>query len=332
MQLNELIEKEGLENLSQKTNISTDNLKHLENGNFEKLNRVKSLGFVNIIERDYDVELSELRDQIKEYFDDHHSAKDDEVVMLSPDRVEESGSGIFKWLMILGLLYGLWYLYSNGKFDTIFAKGEMKETVLEDHQALESNSTQAEANSVVVDSTSKKDTVTIDTSKKESVIAPQKIVEASPTIESVDLNEPSTTVIEEKTEVKKKTIVEATATTQTMENPETTASVEADDEEKAQIIYNVTVNPTRGMLWYGFINIDTKEKKEFMTKESTPFELHNGKWILVTGHGFLEIVSDLSTVKVTKKVRNKHYFYVDSSEVREIDRKEFRSLNGGRGW
>ncbi len=327
MQLNELIAKEGLEGLSQKTNISIENLKNLENGVFEKLNRVKALGFVNIIERDYDLELAELRTAIKEYFEDHHSAKDDEVVMLSPDRVEESDSGLFKWLAIAGLLYGAWYLYSNGKVDTLFSEGEKKEVVLEDQQALESNSTQAQANSVVVNSTDA--VIRIDTDKKEMNNRPQKIIETSSAIESVEVKNPSSSISNEKNNAKQskeEPIVEVQSSTEskTSESPV--------EEKSVQPIYNITVNPTRGMLWYGFINIDTKEKKEFMTKDSTPFELHDGKWILVTGHGYLEIVSDISTVKVTKNVRKKHYFYVDGSEVREIDRKEFRSLNGGRGW
>ncbi|NOZ91242.1 MAG: hypothetical protein GXO60_08175, partial [Epsilonproteobacteria bacterium] len=50
MQLNELIEKEGLEAVSEKTNISLDNLNRLLNEDFEGLNRVKALGFLSILQ------------------------------------------------------------------------------------------------------------------------------------------------------------------------------------------------------------------------------------------------------------------------------------------
>jgi len=92
----------------------------------------------------------------------------------------------------------------------------------------------------------------------------------------------------------------------------------------------ITINPTRGMLWYGFINIDTKVKKEFMKKVSTPFELQSGRWLLVTGHGFVDIVSDFQTVEVADS--KKHYFYIDSNEIRELNKQEFREMNGRRGW
>ncbi|HIP41953.1 MAG TPA: hypothetical protein EYG90_05545 [Campylobacterales bacterium] len=67
-----------------------------------------------------------------------------------------------------------------------------------------------------------------------------------------------------------------------------------------------------------------------MNKKSTPFELDGNRWILVTGHGYVDIVSDAKTINISD--RKKHYFYLDSTEIREIDRKEFRSLNKGRGW
>jgi len=50
----------------------------------------------------------------------------------------------------------------------------------------------------------------------------------------------------------------------------------------------------------------------------------------VTGHGYLDIVSDSQTLEIADN--KKHYFYIDSSEMREISRQEFRELNGRRGW
>jgi len=84
------------------------------------------------------------------------------------------------------------------------------------------------------------------------------------------------------------------------------------------------------MLWYGFINIKTGKKKEFMKDKSTPFDLKGGKWILTTGHGFLDVVSEVKTLSIADEKR--HYFYIDSKDIKEISRKEFRRLNHGRMW
>ncbi len=51
MDLNELIEKEGLESVSEKTNISIFNLNKLANEDFLELNRVKALGLLTYIKK-----------------------------------------------------------------------------------------------------------------------------------------------------------------------------------------------------------------------------------------------------------------------------------------
>jgi len=67
-----------------------------------------------------------------------------------------------------------------------------------------------------------------------------------------------------------------------------------------------------------------------MRKSSTPFDLKGGRWLLTTGHGYLDIVSDLKTIELADKDR--HYFYIDSKEIKEISRREFKRLNHGRIW
>ena len=95
-------------------------------------------------------------------------------------------------------------------------------------------------------------------------------------------------------------------------------------------ISTITINPTRGTLWFGFINLDTKKKREFMKKTSTPFDIKGGRWLLVTGHGYVDIVSDVSTIELADS--KKHYFYIDSNEIKTLTKKEFRKMNGRRGW
>jgi len=326
MQLSEIIEKNGVMNISQRTNISIDNLEKLNKGEFEKLNRVKSLGFLKILEREYEADVEELRTTIKEYFKAHHTVHDDEVVMLTKSQEADvsSSSGFFKWLIIFGILYGLWSLYSHGKLDSFFSV-ESKINILDDTTALESSVSDADAKKVVLSESNdsqKKIEVKIETDK----IVPEKALE---TTESNKIGEIGSVVnqnISQTIESVQPILVNGDENSTLID----TAEKRVDEEDQAQIIYNLTVNPTKGMLWYGFINLDTKERREFMNKKSTPFELDGNRWILVTGHGYVDIVSDAKTINISD--RKKHYFYLDSTEIREIDRKEFRSLNNGKGW
>ncbi len=63
MDLNELIEKEGLESVSEKTNISIFNLNKLANEDFLELNRVKALGFLHILKREYEIDTTKPRNR-----------------------------------------------------------------------------------------------------------------------------------------------------------------------------------------------------------------------------------------------------------------------------
>jgi len=317
MTLNELIERDGIESVSQLTNVSVENLKRLIEGDFIKLNRVRALGFINILKRDYeDLDLDDLTFQIKDYFEENQLEMGNEVVVLSKDSRDNNGFGFFNWLLILGLLYAFWYFYNDGLFDKSLTNSSNKEVSLNDAEALKSDVSDEEAKKVIVNGGTKKEENSL-VKKISNAEVDLNNTEVMPTSKVVKLEEVQ---IDIPKEVVAPSVVEEV--NQTL--------VKEEEEKPVELIYNLTINPTRGMLWYGFINIDTKERREFMNKVSTPFELNGGRWILVTGHGFVDIVSDLKTLEIAD--RKKHYFYIDSTDIREITRREFREMNGRRGW
>jgi len=330
MQLNELIDKEGIEAVSQKTNISVENLSSLYEQEFEKLNRVKALGFLKILEREYDkIEIEGLRESIKEYYDAHKEPKDDEVVMVSQAMKESQGGfGFIKWLIMLGILYGVYYFYTIGALGN-FSSSEKNINQLSDQKALQSSVSKDVAKNIQVkEDEANGKIVEIETKATDVKQAEEPLEESTEKIVLTDTNATVESIGENNTTTAQ--VASGDESIQDVKNNEVDKTVENREDNTTVVIENLTINPTRGMLWYGFINIDTKQRREFMNKVSTPFEVNGGRWILVTGHGYVDIVSEAKTIEIADKV--KHYFYIDSNEIREIDRKEFRELNGGRGW
>ncbi len=337
MKLNELIEIEGLESVSEKTNISIYNLNSLVNRDFKELNRVKALGFVHILKREYDADTDELESAIRSYFKDN-TPIDDEPVLVKPDKLKQN-TGFSKWIILAILLGGLWYVYHSGRLDEfINSNSKMSDNLLNDNEILNNQNNISEdkiKESVVI----KKDKNITKVEIKTPIVTINKNtpLDSNDTNSSLDKNGTKKIVAEipkpkkdgkdgnrDKNQTAKTIVVNSEAGVEepTVNTPE--------PDNNATEITNVTINPTRGMLWYGFINIETRKHKEFMKKESTPFDLKGGKWLLTTGHGYLDIVSDIKTVEVAD--RKRHYFYIDSKEIREITRKEFRKLNHGRIW
>jgi len=349
MQFNELLDKDGVEKISDQTNISISNLEFLGAEDFENLSRVKALGFLLILEREYrDIDVLDLRERVKSYFEEHKPL-DENVVMISKDRINEGNFSLFKWFIVVALLLGGYYLYTQGKLESLVENIEDKKDFFDDNKALESNVTEEEARNVSVDSnkdnpiaiatpvapTQKKISLNGEPSKTDLISTARDTNQSEKSLESLvsqALSTPNVIVTEAEQSAESvvqevvqdaKTIVTQTVESVVKENdqPETTT---------VSVISTITVNPTRGTLWFGFINIDTKKRREFMKNSSTPFDIKDGRWLLVTGHGYVDIVSDLKTIELAD--RRKHYFYIDSTEIRTLTKKEFRSMNGRRGW
>jgi len=333
MQLSEMIDKSGVEQVSSITNISIDNLNNLAEENFEKLTRVKSLGFLLILEREYkdDIDVADLRERVKEYFEEHKPA-DENVVMVSKDSVDGTGGiSFFKWFVVLALLIGGWFLFTQGKLDSVIQNMEHKKDFFDDKKALDSNVSESEARNVVIKADND-EPVTIampvvpvekkitligeegknDTNSSNSALKSDRNGSLSSTESIVQ------EVVNGADKVVAKTVNEVVS--------------EANDSSSAPVpaISTITINPTRGTLWFGFINIDTKKRREFMKKSSTPFDIKGGRWLLVTGHGYVDIVSDIKSIELAD--RKKHFFYIDSKEIKTLTKKEFRAMNGRRGW
>ncbi len=328
MVFNELIEQEGIENVVSKTNISSENLNRLLHEEFDQLNRVKALGFLLIFEREYkDIDVSELRQKVKLYYEDN-TLIDDKVVMVPASSTTGGGGGFsfFKLFIITTILIGAYYLYTQNKLEPIVGQVKEKKDFFDDNKALESNATEAEAQKVVVGKP-----------EAESI---QIHTTISPTTESEQLNKDNSgndkaTVVKTTTTEANKSIAsvvqEVSEDFLAHEADKTTQEIQESTESVTEIpISTVTIHPTRGMLWFGFINLNTKKRREFMKKVSIPFTIGDARWLLVTGHGYVEVISEAKTVENADN--KKHYFLIDSTDIKEISKREFRRLNGHRGW
>jgi len=349
MQFNELLDKDGVERISNQTNISISNLEFLGEEDFENLSRVKALGFLLILEREYkEIDVVDLRERVKSYFEEHKPA-DENVVMISKDRINEGNFSLFKWFIVVALLGGGYYLYTQGKLGSLVENVEDKKDFFDDNKALESNVTDEQAKNVSVNSSkdnpiaiatpvaptqkkislngepSKTDLISTARDTNQSEIAMESVVSkalSTPNVVVTEAQQSAESVVQEVVK-DAKTIV--TKTVESVVNESIEPEIIT-----VSAISTITINPTRGTLWFGFINIDTKKRREFMKNSSTPFDIKEGRWLLVTGHGYVDIVSDLETIELAD--RNKHYFYIDSTEIRTISKKEFRRMNGRRGW
>ena len=112
MQLNDILQEHTVKSISERTNISEENLEALFGKEFELLKRVKALGFISIIEREYGADLSALKKEALGYYDAHR--EEESVVLDAP--VIEKKKGKSKLLIVFVLLLlgaASWYFITQ---------------------------------------------------------------------------------------------------------------------------------------------------------------------------------------------------------------------------
>ncbi len=112
MQLNEILEENTIKGISQKTKISEDNLENLLAANFDALKKIKTLGFISIIEREYKADLNALREEALEFYAQH--GEDNGFTVVIPVEEEKKGkSKLFLFVVLALLAYASWYFFTQ---------------------------------------------------------------------------------------------------------------------------------------------------------------------------------------------------------------------------
>ena len=138
MQLNEILEENTIKGISQKTKISEDNLENLLAANFDALKKIKTLGFISILEREYKADLSTLREEALAYYSEH--IEDQAFSVGEPMEEDKKGKSKLFLVVVLALLaYASWYFFTQ--FDKKHLSGLIP---FMDEKMIETNETEKE--------------------------------------------------------------------------------------------------------------------------------------------------------------------------------------------
>lgn len=131
MQLNEILEENSIKAISQKTKISEENLQKILNANFDTLKKIRTLGFISIVEREYKADLSALRQEALEYYRQHEEHSGFSAAL---SVVEEKKNKSLPFILIVLAILG----YASWYFFTQFDKKHLSEMIpFSDSQQIE---------------------------------------------------------------------------------------------------------------------------------------------------------------------------------------------------
>ncbi|MDR1285531.1 MAG: hypothetical protein LBJ88_04940 [Campylobacteraceae bacterium] len=112
------LEDIGLREVSRKTYIEFNYLKLMADKEFSKLERIKTLGFIKIIQREYDIDMDDWIKEFEEYFQENNQNKPKEKKpddILKPHKNVSFSKKAYIFLAVLFLILFMIFAYSFTK-------------------------------------------------------------------------------------------------------------------------------------------------------------------------------------------------------------------------
>ncbi len=267
MNVNEFFEQYSIEEINKKTRISPISLRFIKNKEFEKIPRVKFLGFVSIIEKEFHIDLSEL---IEEYNKATYFIKEnnDTVKLKEPKKHNTFILLILTLILFLLGTYLLYNQYNTPKKDII---NKTNQTITTPYQIDQTKYSVSETQPQ-----NKKDQYASDMNTSQKIIPTEEI-----NYSTSNPTQPQNNKIQYASDIN--TSPKGDFSKQTTSYPKT-----------------VIIIP-KEKVWFKAVNIDTNKTEEYLTTHTKT--LIGTNWYIKFGHGNITVnYGDKTLTPETKKI------------------------------
>jgi len=315
MTLNEILEEQSVKAISKKTNISEENIECIMAEDFSSLAKAKALGFISILERDYNADLKILKEKALSYYEEH---ADEESINIALPRIEEK-RGRSKWFsfLMLGLLaYASWYFFTQ--FDK-----KMLGTILPFSEDK-------------VETTASKDVETpIEAVKEEKVQQSTSETEESLSITNAltstqtDATGAQTDIIVANIDPNESVRVSEAVPQEINKNTHSLLELTVDEEVVSKEVETIVLMP-ESRLWFGIIDISTKKRDHFSISSKYEIDVKEKSWLVATSSAPFSFINQEETQEFNDA--KEHYFKVSKAGVESLSKSEYVSRGGYRKW
>ena len=92
----------------------------------------------------------------------------------------------------------------------------------------------------------------------------------------------------------------------------------------------VVILKPRKKAWLGIVNLTNMKRRVATSRATQTFDTNKGKWIVATGHGYIDYDEGLAKKKLNDG--KKHFLLIEKGNVKEISHEEFQRLNKSKVW
>ncbi len=316
------LQKIGIDKVSAKTRITQDKLQNIIDFKYDAFDKTRARGFVQIIEREFGIDLSEWFAA----YNDYHSAPTEQTeeisesaveiarqinIPIESDKKDKSYIVLIVLLIVLVVLFMSFFIYNNFLSPSTSAKSTSQSTLtpLQEIQQNKNDLAREEAQNVVDLSA---DSANPSENSADSNQNAQDLAKADSNAENVaNLSTDS---------------ANPSANQSTMNpnaNPSTSQTIATQTEE-------LIITPNEP-LWVGIIDLKSRRKKQLSIDARHSITLDGDK-IIRTGHSYFSVSSGTNFAKQYIGGDNKYFLYKMEGGLSEISKAEFLELNKGEEW
>lgn len=293
------LEKIGLQEVCKRTHIEVKQLEYMINNQYDKLNKINTLGFVKILSREYKLDFTDWLEGFYNYWADYKveekNKKDKIFIRANSDRNYKKLAWLFLLLMFISGVFALFSIFKiNIDLSSLLDKAKF-ETQVAGYQSAP---------------------VIQEAAKSLGVKVEERIVETNSsnvTVEAVivSTDENSTTKIEANNSQTSLGLVEEKNTTMVIV-----------PKDRAIII------PKR-KIWIGTIALDTFNRQVVSDDKNITIDLTK-KQLIKTGNGYFTLSYDGTVEDFTEQGSTR--FLVENGTIKKISEESFIALNKGKNW
>jgi len=320
--------KQGYKKLSAKTFISDMDLERFLNKDFTNINKTRALGFIQILEREYDVDLSDLRADYLSHESTHRPKKPETLFTEAPEDYEKEWQKYLPYIAtILAVLGLVFYLFrpsveSVQTPEPLVNQLEKNKSIISEAAQniakLEANENIANVNNTIKSSLQKEINVS-------------GVLLTSPN-DDLDLDKVVLQMMQDRnlSQKEKNSTLDFNSSSKIVKKEEVNQSkpVVVKPKVKAITKRGLYISPSQ-KAWVGIIYLDNFTKKDFLIRKKLPLDASRDQ-LIVVGHEKFKIYNKTYSVKFRGKgpVR---FIYRDG-ELMEISKKEFKRTSAGVAW
>ncbi|MGX3010689.1 hypothetical protein ACWIUD_03870 [Helicobacter sp. 23-1044] len=294
------LQKVGVEKIASKTRITQEKITNILNYKYEAFNKAHARGFTQIIEREFEVDMSEWMEALNNYHSEP-KAQDElikEIENIKVEKKDKSNVILVALLVAFVVIFGALFVYKNFIAESSVDSADLAVALSENGADLANDSTENDTDSAI-DSANLTD-----------------FADISQNAESNANNKDSSLA----------TLAQNDKVEADSANPATTTTIII----PAESTFNeLTIIPNEP-LWVGIIDLKTHKKQQFSIDKKRTITLDDDK-IIRTGHSFFSI--DAPNFKREFLGGDQKYLlYKTESGVTELTHKQFLELNKGEEW